>query len=315
MSGFDHQPPIRNRCRRDHDIGREGGLDGGHHVARGLDMDHPQPRRVGQRDRSGDQNDLGSGRRRRSRDRVALSSGGSVGEEAHRIESFVGRSGGHHHATPRQELRRRNGALRQRNDGPDRQCSLDGSHDVERFGHAAGTEFAAGHDPLLGPDREDAVVLEQREVALGRRMEPHPDIHGRREENPLVGREEQRAREVIGDALRHLGHEIGGGWCHDQQVGRAGQFDMTHFGLVGQREQVVVDPFSCKARDRQGGDESLGGCRHHGPDATASFTKTPHEVKSLVGRDAAADHQEDAPVRQSSFDRHDLSTCSDAIAG
>ncbi len=137
-------------------------------------------------------------------------------------------------------------------------------------------------------------------------MEPHPDVHGRREENPLVGREQQRAREVVGDPLRHLGHEIGGGRCHDQEVGRARQFDVAHLGFVGEREQVVVDPLAREARDRQGGHESLGGFRHHGPDLSASFTQTPHEVERLIGRDAAADHQEDAPVRQGSFERHDL---------
>ncbi len=197
------------------------------------------------------------------------------------------------------------------NDGSGRQCCLDGCNDFERFGHPTWAILAAGHHALLRPDHKDAVIRETGEVSLRRWMKPHPDVHRRREEDPLVGREQQRAREVVGDALCHLGHEIGGGRCHNQEVGRAREFDMAHFGLVGQRKQVVVDPLSRETRDRQGGYECLGGLRHHGPNHPATFTKAPHQIEDLVGCYAAADDQEDAPVRQGLFDRHDLSMCSD----
>ena len=41
--------------------------------------------------------------------------------------------------------------------------------------------------------------------------------------------------------LRHLGHDVGGGGRHHQQVGLARQLDMAHLALVGEREQVAID--------------------------------------------------------------------------
>ena len=48
-------------------------------------------------------------------------------------------------------------------------AAIDRLEDRRRLGHPAGAELAAGHGALVGPDEGDAVGLQPRQVALGRR--------------------------------------------------------------------------------------------------------------------------------------------------
>ena len=105
--------------------------------------------------------------------------------------------------------------------------------------------------PSSGPHDQHAIGLEPRQIALRRRVVPHPDIHRRRDQHRLVGCQKQRGGEVIGLAGRHLRHEIGGRRRDDHEVGRARQLDMPHLGLVGQAEEIVMNLAAATGRHRQ----------------------------------------------------------------
>jgi len=50
----------------------------------------------------------------------------------------------------------------------------------------------------------------------------------------LIRREECGRGEIIGNTMRCLGHDVGGGRGDDNEVSGAGQFNMPHLGFVGQ---------------------------------------------------------------------------------
>ena len=79
--------------------------------------------------------------------------------------------------------------------------------------------------------------------------------------------------------------------------------DMPDVELAVGVEQIGEDPLAVKRAGRQRRDELL---RRRGEDAAhrgAALLEPADEVERLVGRDAAADDQENAPVRQRSVDR------------
>jgi hypothetical protein len=75
------------------------------------------------------------------------------------------------------------------------------------------------------------------------------------DQDALVGREQRRRGEVVGMAVRHLGDQVGGGGCDDEEVGRARQGDMADIGLVRQREQVGEAFLARERGDRERRDE------------------------------------------------------------
>jgi hypothetical protein len=83
-------------------------------------------------------------------------------------------------------------------------------------------------------------------------MLPHADVHRGRVEHPLVGREQQRARQVVRVALRGLGHQVRRRRRHHHQFGARGELDVPHLRLVGQVEQRAVDLGARERREREG---------------------------------------------------------------
>ena len=67
------------------------------------------------------------------------------------------------------------------------QSSLNGSQDHLGFRQPAGAIFAAGHLALIRAGEKDAIGPERRNIALGRRVLPHPHVHRRRHQHPRVG--------------------------------------------------------------------------------------------------------------------------------
>ena len=113
------------------------------------------------------------------------------------------------------------------------QDRFDGGDDFERLGHAPDAGFAAlGHFAGVRPDDANAVGLELRQVALRRLRRPHVRIHRRRDQDRLVGREQDGGGEIVGVAARHLRHEVGGRRRDDDEVGVAGEADMADVELA-----------------------------------------------------------------------------------
>ena len=156
---------------------------------------------------------------------------------------------------PRRRLAR--SGQRQARSGPPRRASIAATI-------ASGSAMRPGPyspqaiSPSSGPTKQHAVRAQLRDIALRRRMQPHPHVHRRGDQHPLVGREQRGRGEIVGEALRHPGQQIGGRRRDDDEIGVARQFDMAHLGFVGQREQVVVDLVAAERGGRQRRDELLG---------------------------------------------------------
>ena len=136
-----------------------------------------------------------------------------------------------------------------------RKRGFDRLDDRRRFGHPAGTELAAGHRTVVRADESDAVGLQPLDVPLGRRVQPHPHVHRRGDEHPLVGRQQKRVGEVVGEAARHSRQQVGAGRGDHDEIGRARKFDMADQRLVGQTEKLVPDRLAAQRRGRQRRDE------------------------------------------------------------
>ena len=93
---------------------------------------------------------------------------------------------------------------------------------------------------------------------------------------------------------RHLRHEIGGGRRDDDEIRVAGETDMPDIGLVLAVEEIGMRALAGESGGRERRDELL---RAGGQDAAhrgAALAQAADEVERLVGRDAAADDEEDA---------------------
>ena len=235
-------------------------------------------------DRAGDQDDVGAGGLRRRGNGKTLFAGGAVGDVAHRIDRLVGGPRGDQHAFARQRARLRRP-----------QKFFGGGGDFRRLRHPADAGLVGfGHLAGIGPDHGDAVAFELRDIAAGRGVVPHQGIHRRRQQDRPVGREQNGAGEIVGMALRHLGHQVGGRRRHHDQVAVAAEPDMAGVELARGIEQVGVGAL---VRQRAGGkrrDELLRGAGQHAADVNLPLLQPPDQVQRLVGGDAAADDQGDA---------------------
>ena len=214
---------------------------------------------------------------------MALLARGAVGDVADRVDRLVGGAGGDDDLAPRQRLRRgvEQGFYRR--------------DDLQRLGHAALAGLAAlGHLAAVGADEMDAVLFKRRAVAARRLVAPHFRVHGRGHQHRLVGRQQHRRGEIIGQAVGKLRHQIGGGGRYDQQVGLARQADMADIMLVLPVEQLGEDMVGGQRADRKRRDELLRRRRHDAAHRSAALAQAADQVERLVGRDAAADDEENA---------------------
>ena len=125
-------------------------------------------------------------------------------------------------------------------------------------------------------------------------MQPHPQVHGGRGENALVGGEQQGRGQIPGQSMGGFRQEIGGRRRDHHEIGVAGQFDMPHLRFIGEREEILMHLRARQRRQRQGRHELRAGLRQHRTDRGTAFAQATHEVERLVGCNATADDQEDA---------------------
>ena len=173
------------------------------------------------------------------------------------------------------------------------QLFRDGEPDHLRLRQAAGAVFAASHRAFVGVDHVDAGLPQPADVALRRFVLPHAHVHSGHGHHRLVGRKDQRGRKIVGNAGRHLGEHVGSGRADDDQVGLAAQLDVAHLGLVLEVPQRGIDLVLAERGERHGGDELLPAFRHHAGHLAAALADQAHQLARLVGRDAAADDQQD----------------------
>ena len=177
------------------------------------------------------------------------------------------------------------------------QQALGGVRDFGRLRHAADAGFAGlRHLAGIGPDKGDAVARELRGIAAGRSIAPHHRVHRRRKQDRSACREQDGAGEIVGGALRHLRHQIGGRGRHHDQVAVTGQANMAGIEFALGIEQVGIDALAGQRARRQRRDELRGGFGEHAADADVPLLQPPDQVQRLVGRNAAADDQGDADL-------------------
>ncbi len=135
--------------------------------------------------------------------------------------------------------------------GPCRSCSGSGD-DLERLGHAASAGLAVlGHLAGIRADDADAVGGKLRQIALGRRGRPHMRIHGRRDQDRFVGREQDGTGEIVGVTARHLRHQVGGRRRDDDEIGIACETDVADIEFALRIEQIGVNVLAARARRRR----------------------------------------------------------------
>ena len=120
--------------------------------------------------------------------------------------------------------------------------------------------FAAlGHFARVRADDVHAVRGELREIALRRLGRPHPRIHGRRDQDRLIGREQHGGGEIVGVAAGHFRHEIRRCGRDDNEIGVAGQADMADVELALRIEQIRIGALAAQRAGGERRDEVLRG--------------------------------------------------------
>ena len=127
-------------------------------------------------------------------------------------------------------------------------------------------------------------------------MRPHHQIHRRGDQHRLVGGEQSRRREIVGEPRRHPRDQIGGRRRDDDEIGLARQADMAHLALVGQRQEVVIDLVLAERGDRERRHELLRRRGHDAAHRGAALAQPADQVEALIGGDPAGDDQQNAPA-------------------
>ena len=94
-------------------------------------------------------------------------------------------------------------------------------------------------------------------------------------------------------ATRHLGHQVGRCRCDDDQVRLAREADVADLALVVEIKQVGEHALVGQRCNRQRRDELLRRLCHHRAHAEATLARPTDQVETFVGRDAAADDEQD----------------------
>ena len=128
-------------------------------------------------------------------------------------------------------------------------------------------------------------------------MLPHADIHGRRYQDALVGGQQCGCGEIIGETLRHLRHEIGGGGGCDNEIGGTGQFDVAHRGFIGEGKEIGIDRVSRKTADRKRRDKFGTRLGENAADGTAAAGDFADQLKGFIGGNAATYNEKNTLAR------------------
>ena len=153
---------------------------------------------------------------------------------------------------------------------------------------------ASAISPSLGPTKTNAVGGKLREIALRRLVRPHARVHRRRQQHLRRRRQQHGGGEIVGVTAGHLGHQVGGGRRHHDQIGLARQPDVADVELVRRIEQVGEDALADDGAGRQRRDEMLGRLGQDAAHGEPALLQPADQVERLVGGDAAADDQQHA---------------------
>ena len=105
-----------------------------------------------------------------------------------------------------------------------------------------GARHAAGEIAFVRVDHVNAARAKLLQILLRRRMLPHVDVHGRSDDDRRFGREVKGREKIVGDALREVRENIGGGRRDEQKINSLrdgdvldGAFDVGRLRAVARR--------------------------------------------------------------------------------
>ena len=196
----------------------------------------------------------------------------AICDAAHWIEGLPGRTGGDEHMPAIK------GASRKQLCGPRRYLG--------RLEHTPRSGFATGLRSLRRPEHPYSVLLDPREVVLGGRVFPHLLVHRRRQRNHGLCGETQRAEEIIGAPVRHLGDEIGTGRRDDYGIGPARELDVAHARFRLGIEHVQAHGVGADRLHGQRCDELCRRPRHDNLDLGSQLAEAPCEIGAFVSGNA-----------------------------
>ena len=113
------------------------------------------------------------------------------------------------------------------------------------------------------------------------------------------GRQQDCAGEIVGVAVRHLRHQVGGRRRHHDQIAFAREADVTGVEFALGVEQIGVDALMRQRAGRKRRDELLRGLGQHAADVDVPLLQPPDQLQRFEGGDAAADDQGDAGAGRS----------------
>ena len=166
-------------------------------------------------------------------------------------------------------------------------------HDLVDGGKLALAHIPAGKAAGIRAHHDDATVLEGLDVGLRGGVLPHVHVHGRcHHEGPLAG-EQRGGHDVVRDALRHLGDDIGRGRNHEREVCPLGELDVRDGGL-GVIEEVECHAVPGEGLEGGGANEPGGLARHGHANLAAPLLETAEDLACLIRGNAPAHKQRDA---------------------
>ncbi len=160
--------------------------------------------------------------------------------------------------------------------------------------HPAGAGLAAGLVAFAGTEDRDTARTQQIDVGARGGVRPHQAIHGRRDRHRRIGREAERAEQVVGEAVREAADEVGGRRGDQDAIGPAREFDVAHRGLGGLVPEIGAHGPARQRLEGERGDEPAGAGRHHDLHLDPSLAQAADDLGALVCGDPARDAEQDA---------------------
>ncbi len=205
---------VGDRGRQDRRVCRgEGVLRGLEHLGCRGDVDHAHAGWLGKRDGAGDERHVRAVRGGSRGDGISHLARGGVGEVAHGVHRFMRGAGRDDHALAGEVPA---GA----------QAIERGRDDLVHRGQLADARLAAGEPSGLGAHDEVVAALERLDVRDRGEVLPHVHVHGRHHDDGAGARKQGGAHGVVGDAVSHLGDDVGRGRAHEGEVGPLGKLDV-----------------------------------------------------------------------------------------
>ena len=138
----------------------------------------------------------------------------------------------------------------------------------------------------------DTALAQRGHVGLRRRRLPHAVVHSGCDHDGSRRRKQRGGDEVIGDAVGHLGDDIGRRGRHDHQIGLLRQRNVVD-GVGGVVEQAHGNGLVGERTEGERAHKLGGMLAHNDLDARAALLQQAHDIARLIGGDPAGNAQQD----------------------